>query len=111
MLPKKARTIDEYKTAGAMMRLYKTLGSKTCVAVSGVLSAADTDKLLRALSKIDEVCSKAEDNMFRDFPNLGDEYTDVFYGSTENQPRGSLDAEMIARARKAAEELFEREND
>lgn len=56
MLQKNLRTIDEYKRAGAEMRLFKTLGSKLAVDISGVLSAQDSDKLLRALNRIDEVC-------------------------------------------------------
>ena len=41
MLQKNLRTIDEYKRAGAEMRLFKTLGSKLAVDISGVLSAQD----------------------------------------------------------------------
>lgn len=43
MLQKNLRTIDEYKRAGAEMRLFKTLGSKLAVDISGVLSAQDSD--------------------------------------------------------------------
>ena len=45
MLQKNLRTIDEYKRAGAEMRLFKTLGSKLAVDISGVLSAQESDKL------------------------------------------------------------------
>lgn len=106
MNTKKDRTLEEYKRAGSEMRLFKTLGSKVTVDLSKVLSAADTDKLIRALSKIDEVCCRADDNLFRDYPEVGNEYTDVFYGSVGAAPRNALDAEMIERARVTADELF-----
>lgn len=101
------RTIDEYKLAGSQMRLIKTLGSRLAVNVSRVLPAAESDKLLRALRKIDGVCSKAEDRMFHDHPELSNDYLSVFYGAINNTPRNSLDEEMIERARQVADELFE----
>lgn len=88
------------------MRLFKTLGSKLVCEISTVLSASDQDMMLRALDKIDLACSRAEDNMFRDHPELSDQYVDVFYGGTDSRPRNELDAEMIRRAREAADELF-----
>ena len=106
MLQKSRRTVDTYMKAGAKMRLMKTLGTRTVVEISQVLSASDTQKLMRALDKIDEICSKAEDNMFRDHPELSDEYIDVFYGSTEAEPRNYIDLEMIRMAREAADGLF-----
>lgn len=110
MLAKKNRTIDEYKQAGAEMRLFKNLGVKLAVDISKVLSAQDQDMLCRALHRIDEVCSRAEDNMFRDFPELSNDYIDVFYGNVNNSPRNQVEAEQIARARQVADELFERKN-
>lgn len=109
MLRKKDRTIDEYKQAGAGMRLFKELGAKLAVDMSGVLSAPDYDKLFRALRRIDEVCSRAEDNMFHDYPKLGNEYLTVFYGSTGGKPRNAVDEEIISRAKQVAGGLFERE--
>ena len=44
--------------------------------------------------------------MFRDHPDLGSEYIDVFYGDVFYGPRNELDAEMIERARAAADGLF-----
>ncbi len=106
MLRKKERTLDEYKRAGCEMRLFKQLGTTLAVDISKVLSAADTDKFLKALSKVDEICSKAEESMFQDYPKLESEYIDVFYGSVKDEPRNELDAEIIQKARKAADDLF-----
>lgn len=107
MLAKKNRTIDEYKKAGAEMRLFKNLGTKLAVDISKVVSASDYEMLSRALHRIDEVCSRAEDNMFSDFPELGNEYIGVFYGNVGDQPRNHLDGEIINLAKQVSDELFE----
>lgn len=106
MVSKKERTMEKYMKAGAEMRLCKNLGAKMITAIGYVLSAADRDKLMRAMNRIDEVCSKAEDNMFCDYPNISNEYTDVFYGNVEDTPRNGVDKKIIEMAREAADELF-----
>ena len=108
MLKKDERTIDTYMKAGAEMRLFKTLGTKLYVDISRVISASDRKKLARALGTVDEICSRAEDNMFRDHPGLSAEYIDVFYGCTGNEPRNSVDRKVLGMAREAADGLFER---
>lgn len=107
MLTRKERTIDVYKNAGAEMRLFKSLGSKLVVDISKVLSASDQDMLMRALRRVDEVCSRAEDNMFRDYPKLPREYIDVFYGDVRIEPRNKVDEELIGLAKKVCNEFFE----
>lgn len=107
MLAKKNRTIDEYKKAGAKMRLFKELGTMLSVDISKVVSASDYEILRRALLRIDEVCSRAENNMFRDYPELGNEYIDVFYGNVGEKPRNPLDEEIINLAKQVSNELFE----
>ena len=108
MLKKTERTQERYMKAGAEMRLFKTLGSKLVCDISCVLSAPDQDMMLRALDKIDLVCGRAEDNLFRDHPKLSDQFLDVFYGSTDSEPRNEVDAKMIRLAREVSVELFER---
>ena len=106
MLKKSERTMERYMKAGAEMRLFKTLGAKLICDISTVLSASDQDMMMRAMDKIDQICSRAEDNMFRDHPDLSDQYIDVFYGSTDSRPRNEVDKKMIAMAKEAADELF-----
>ena len=106
MLRKSERTMDVYKKLGAEMRLLKNLGTTVAVEVSKVLSAKDTDKLLKALYTIDSVCSQTEDNMFSDHPELGGEAVDIFYGNLNEEPRNDTDREVIELARKYANELF-----
>ena len=107
MLAKKNRTIDEYKKAGAKMRLFKNVGTKLAVDISKVKSTSDYKILEGALHRIDVVCSRAEDNMFSDFPELGSEYVDIFYGDVKYKPRNPLDEEIIQLAKKESDDLFE----
>ena len=105
MLNKDERTIAVYMKAGALMRLYKTIGAKLFDAIGTVISAADRKKLLCALHGIDAVCSNVENNMFRDHPDLSRQYTDVFYGSPELEPRSGVDKAVLAIAKETAEEI------
>ena len=106
MINKKERTIDVYKQAGAEMRLFSELGGRLAIHISQVLSAPDTDKFMRALRRIDEVCSRADDNMFHDHPEISNEYMGVFYGAVSGKPRNAVDAEVIARAIIQLDEYF-----
>ena len=106
MVQKNKRTINVYLQAGASARLYKEAGSKFVKDISKVLPSADTDRLLKLLNRIDAICSKAEDNMFRDHPDLSDEYLDTFYGDLRTEPRNDTDKKVIDLARETAQELF-----
>lgn len=105
MNKKRNRTMDTYLKAGALMRLYKTIGAKVFATVGSVVSAADRAKLLRAMNGIDAVCSNAEDNMFRDHPHLPEQYINVFYGTTEVEPRNDMDRTIMAMAREIADDV------
>ena len=108
MIQRKDRTLDAYEDAGAVLRLLKTLGTKAAVEVSPILHAADTDKLLRALDKVDEICSRAEENMFRDYPQLPSQYIDVFYGAANGQPLNEVDEKIHKKMEVVARELTAR---
>ena len=108
MVREKERTMDLYMKAGAEMRLYKTLGTRLYVDIAPLLYKADLHKLDRAQELINEVCSKVDDNMFRDHPEISNAYTKVFYGTTADEPRDDVDKEMLTRAREVADKLFER---
>ena len=45
--------------------------------------------------------------MFEEHPEITDEYVDVFYGATTNEPRNELDAEMVERAKAFCKTLFQ----
>ena len=106
MISRKERTLDVYENAGAWMRLLKTVGTETMTAISPVLSAKDTDRMLKALDTISLVCSDAEENMFRDHPHVSNEYIDVFYGNVSDEPRNKVDAGILKRVRKNLEKVL-----
>ena len=106
MINKKERTIELYKLVGAEMRLFRTLGGNLAIHMSQVLLSTDMDKFMRVLQKIDEVRSRAEDNMFHDHPEISNEYLDVFYGNFNGKPRNAVDAEVMEKAKEKADELF-----
>ena len=110
MMVKKNRTIEEYKRAGAGMRLLKTVAGQVLMDVSCVLSTVDQDRFSRGIELIHHVCSHAEDNMFHDFPGLSNDFIDVFYGEVYYEPRNEVDRGQIELARKVANELFERKD-
>lgn len=106
MLNKNERTMEVYVEAGAHARLLSDIGTKAAVAMSKVLPAKEADKLVALLNRIDEVKSKADDQLFRDFPDLGHEGTAVFYGSLSQEPDCKLDEEVIGTAKAKAAEMF-----
>ena len=105
MISKKQRTLDLYMQAGAEMRLLKTLASKLSIDISQFVYRRDWDKFERALRIIDEVCSKAEDNMFADYPDLTNDYIHVFYSTTNVKPVNDADRKTLAIAREVADKL------
>lgn len=111
MLNSKDRTMDEYIKAGAAMRLLKSVGSKALTDVSGILSAKDQDMFINCLNKLDLICCRAEDNMLKDYPGMGCEFSDVFYGEVNDTPRTDMDRKVISKAKEIADELFERKTD
>ena len=111
MLKIKERTMDKYVAAGASMRLLKEMGNKALIDASAVLSAKEQDMFINCLNRIDLICSRAEDNMLEDHPDLGGEFSDVFYGGLDDTPRTDLDREVMARAKETADGLFERKAD
>ena len=106
MLNKNDRTMEVYVEAGAYARLLSDIGTKAAVAMSKVLPAKETDRLAVLLNRFDEIKCKADDQLFRDYPELGNEGTDVFYGTLSQEPRNELDEEVIRTAKSRFSDLF-----
>lgn len=101
------RTLEDYKRAGAYMRLLKTIFAKTYIEVSKVTRVHEYENKLNAAEKrIDSVCSKAEDNMFYAYPKLSDEYLDIFYGDASAKPRNDVDREQLDLMQELVKEVF-----
>ena len=107
MKKKSERTMEVYKEAGAYARLLSDISAKAVVSMSKVLPAKDVDRFVVLLRKINEYTSKADAQLFTDFPGIGDEGKDVFYGALDSEPRNGLDKEVIQMAKQKAMELFE----
>ena len=106
-MKKQKKTLNEYKDMGAKFRVFKTMACQLSVDVSKFLSASQWRKLQKAVDTIAAFASPIEDKMFRDYPELTDEYVDVFYGATDNETRNEVDADVVDRAKKFCDSLFE----
>lgn len=111
MLDRKNRTMDRYVRAGASMRLLKETLNNAMLEASPVLSAKDTDMLYRYGIRIGMLCSRAEDNMLKDYPDMGREFSDVFFGAVNDTPSTDMDKDVMAKAKEMADGLFERKTD
>lgn len=98
--------MEVYVEAGAYARLLSDIGAKAVVAMSKILPAKEADRLVVLLNKIDEFKCKTDDQMFRDFPDLGHVGAAVFYGTLNQEPDCKLDAEVIGAAKDKFSELF-----
>ena len=106
IMKKKERTLEEYKRVGAQVRLCKVVVARTVLALSRVLTAEEYVKVRRIIALLDEAASKADDRMFHDHPELGSEYTKVFYGVLCGPAITVLDKEIRQLAKVAADEAF-----
>lgn len=81
MIAKRERTKEAYLKAGADLCLCREILQRAILSASGLLYAKQGDKLVNALHIIQAICVSAEDNMVRDFPDLGSGVGDVFFRS------------------------------
>lgn len=105
-MKKQKKTLEEYKELGAKFRVFKTMAVKLSVNAGQFLTKNEWSKLQKAVDTISGYVSPIEDQMYREFPELGNEHVDVFYGATTNEPRNEVDAEMVERAKAFTEQLF-----
>lgn len=108
MRSKQERTMERYMKVGAEMRLLKSLIARLITNTGSILLKPQQHKLMRAMDKVRQTCSLAEDNMFRDYPDLNNHYIDVFYGNVANEPRNEVDKKIIEMAKEVSDELFTR---
>ena len=106
-MKKQKKTLEQYKDMGAKFRVFKTMACQLSVEASQFLTTAQWQKLQKAVDTIGAYASPIEDKMFRDYPELTDEYVDVFYGATDNETRNEVDTDVVDRAKKFCDSLFE----
>lgn len=108
---KENRTFDRYKRIAAEMILFHNLGLDLVVTIQHVIPAAKIDKLQGAINNIDDVRSRTEDNMFKDIPNLNDDYLYVFYGFLSSTSTNHVKEEQVDLAKKILADIFELEDE
>lgn len=90
------------------MRLLKSLSARLITDTGSILLKTQQDKLMRAMDKVSQLCSVAEENMFKDYPDLSKDYIDVFYGDVSDEPRNEVDKKIIEMAKEVSDGLFTR---
>lgn len=100
------RTIETYMRLGAQIRLLKTLTVRTDVALSDVLTRAERKPLEDFMGILRELSSDLDGRMFGEYPELSNDYVDVFYGDLEHEPRNDVDAKVMTMARGILDALF-----
>ena len=106
-MKKNKKTLEQYKDMGAKFRVFKTMACQLSVEASQFLQASQWAKLQKAVDPIGAFASPLATKMFRDYPELTDQYIDVFYGATDNETRNEVDADVVVRAKKFCGSWFE----
>lgn len=94
MVKRSDRTLELYKTIGAEARLIKHFLTEFVVDSSKIQYAKDSDRLSAITHSIEKLISDMEDQMFRDYPELGHDYINVFYGGLFGEAINSVDSEI-----------------
>lgn len=94
MIKRSDRTLDLYKTIGAEARLVKHFLTDFVVDASKIQYAKSSDRLSATMDVIERLISDMEDQMFRDYPELGHDYINIFYGGIFGEPINDVDSEI-----------------
>lgn len=108
---KENRTLDRYKRIAAEMSLFHNFGLDLVVTIRHVIPAAKLYKLQDAINNIDDVRSRTEDNMFKDIPDLNDDYLYIFYGFLSSTSTNHVKKEQVDLAEKILADIFELEDE
>ena len=94
MIKRSDRTLDLYKTIGAEARLVKHFLTEFVVDASKIQYAKSSNHLSATVSVIERLISDMEDQMFCDYPELGHDFVNVFYGGIFEEPINDVDSEI-----------------
>jgi hypothetical protein len=111
MKHKYERTIDHYKYVGANFRLLKELATRCYVEGAALAPSSKMSTMRTMLNKVRDACNVVEISMWKNHPDLSNEYTAVFDGCTSKKPFGEIDKEVVDIAAKIAESLVWKEKD
>ena len=102
----KTKPLEDYKEAGAWIRLCKDVLDQTQKAASKVLDGRDVALISKMHERIMLLSSRAEDKMLHDHPHFNEGATDVFFGNMQDSPRTDTDKEQIEHAQRNIINLF-----
>ena len=84
MVNKKARSLELYMKVGALMRLKKEIENLIVIEGSKILPADESHRFIKQFNTVDaHLCDVMEEQMFSDYPELSNEYLNVFYNGIE----------------------------
>lgn len=106
MYGKKKRTMEKYIKAGAAIRLLKEVYTHAFCEVSAILPLKDLRKFDSFDTTLNTVSSLAEEQLYRDYPDLGSEGIDVFYGCMNTGRIDELDKKVVTEAKSIIEKMF-----
>lgn len=106
MVSKKERTMENYVKAGAAIRLLKEVYVNAVVEVSKILPVKNLRKFESFDTTLNTVSSLAEEQLYRDYPDLGKEGLHVFYGCMNTGRVDELDKKVVTEAKNEIEKMF-----
>lgn len=88
-------TVQDYKVAGAWLRICQEVVDRTWHACSEVLKTYDSDRFETMHYRLKKLAAKTESNMDKDFPNMWLEAPDIFFGAPADAPRTGEESEQL----------------
>lgn len=92
---KTSRTLQDYKVAGAWLRLCQEVMSRAWAASGDVLKASDSDRFEAIEYRLKRLSARAEDEMISAYPESWHNSNDVFFGSPDIAPQSEIDADQL----------------
>ena len=88
-------TIEEYKEAGAWLRICQEVISRAWYSCSAVLKTRDSDRFEPMSYEVKMLAAKGEGNMNRDYPEYWLKAPDIFFGELRNIPQTDIEIEQL----------------
>ena len=104
----KKATLDQYMDIGAQVKLIKAMMSNLMTMTAGTLPKTVYGNEFRSLERaMRNLSSKFEDRMFREYPELPDDYLKVFWGNMPRSTGDEMERDLAARMEKIIDGLIE----
>lgn len=78
MKKKKDRELELYVRAGAAYQLSQEVFRMLCNEMTNVLPDSDVDEMAEPMDNLEKIIFRAEEKMYRQFPELSEDYVSVF---------------------------------